>query len=107
MTTTTVTPPATFNQEAFDNFLAQRDDPEWVIELRKQAFEIYNEKLCEPLDPEEWKRVDLRIFQPEKFAILPEKPSGRQLVTQLPSRASSSAICRLSCTRTASCSNRI
>lgn len=87
MTTATVTPPATFNQDAFDAFLAQRDDPEWVIELRKQAFEIYNEKLCEPLDPEEWKRVDLRIFQPEKFAISSEKPSGQKLATQLQDEA--------------------
>lgn len=87
MSTTTVAPPKSFNQQAFEAFLARRDDPQWVIDLRKQAFEIYNEKLCEPLDAEEWKRVDLRVFQPEKFAVSAEKPAGQKLATQLQDKA--------------------
>lgn len=87
MSTTTVAPPETFNEAAFNAFLERRDDPDWVIELRKKAFEIYNEKLCEPLDPEEWKRVDLRTFQPHKFSLSAETPSGSKLATQLQNEA--------------------
>src|SRR5436190_11493347 len=61
-----------FDVAAFDSFLAGRSDPDWVIDLRRKAFEVYREKLTAPLNPEEWKRVDLRALQPQKFAIAAE-----------------------------------
>lgn len=61
--------PPTFNELAFESFLDARNDPEWVVELRRAAFDVYREKADAPLDPEEWKRVDLRTFRPERFAI--------------------------------------
>ena len=38
----------------------------------RQAFAAYREKAAEPLDPEEWRRVDLRLFRPENFSIRPQ-----------------------------------
>ncbi len=65
--TTTLADPAL--RAKFDAFLATRDEPDWITELRKQAFAVYEEKLAEELDPEEWKRIDLRTFRPEQFSV--------------------------------------
>lgn len=84
----TLTPlPETFNEAAFEAFLAQRNDPEWVVELRKQAFSIFQEKQSAPLDPEEWKRIDLRAFRPEKFRVTSAEQSAGSLETLLAERA--------------------
>jgi Fe-S cluster assembly protein SufD len=69
MTVSTSTEPVTFDEAGFERFLATRDEPEWLLELRKNAFQLYQEKLQEPLDPEEYKRVDLRVFRPEKYHL--------------------------------------
>ncbi len=60
---------AGFSPEVFEEFLRTRDEPEWVTQARRDAFEIYQEKLAEPLDQEEWKRVDLRALRPGKFQL--------------------------------------
>ncbi len=67
----TVTPSRTntFDVDNFEQFVASRREPEWVTDLRRNAFEIYRELLVTELDPEEWKRVDIRAFRPEKFSI--------------------------------------
>ncbi len=64
-----VTLPGTFDEQAFETFLASRDEPAWVTDARRKAFAVFQEKSAAPLDPEEWKRVDLRTFRPEKFRI--------------------------------------
>lgn len=58
-----------FDQAAFDAFLETRDDPGWVMDRRRQAFALYQQKLREPLDPEEWKRIDLRAMKINDFSI--------------------------------------
>ena len=61
--------PAGFDQAAFEAFLKTRDDPGWVMDRRRQAFALYQEKLTQPLDPEEWKRIDIRGLKPSQFAL--------------------------------------
>lgn len=61
--------PATFDESAFEAFLETRDEPAWVTGLRRTAFAAFQEKSGEPLDPEEWKRIDLRAFRAENFAV--------------------------------------
>jgi Fe-S cluster assembly protein SufD len=88
--TTTATNNATatgFDRAAFERFLAGRDEPGWVTDLRRQAFALYQEKLAAPLDPEEWKRVELRTFRPEKYAIRPPAASRVSFATLLEDRA--------------------
>ena len=67
--------PDGFDQSAFNGFLAGRDEPDWLLQLRRDAYATYQAKLEEPLDPEEFKRVDLRTFRPEKYGIA-ESVSG-------------------------------
>lgn len=70
MTATTL-PPATtgFDRPAFDAFLESRDEPGWLLDIRRDAYETYRRKLEQPLDPEEWKRVDLRALRPSQYAL--------------------------------------
>lgn len=67
--TTTMTSPWT--AAAFEEFLAARNEPAWLTDRRRQAFAAYQELLKQPLDPEEFKRIDLRALRPEKFTLTP------------------------------------
>lgn len=60
---------AAFDQSAFDAFCQQRREPEWIHSRRLEAFEIYRSLLSKELDPEEFKRVDLRTFRPEQYQL--------------------------------------
>ena len=61
--------PAGFGEAAFEAFLATRDEPAWVTESRRVAFQRYRELLETDLDPEEWRRVDLRAMRPDRFQL--------------------------------------
>lgn len=64
-----VTLPVQFDRTAFEQFLASREEADWIKNFRRAAFEIFEEKFGEELDPEEWKRVNIRTFQPGKFSV--------------------------------------
>lgn len=80
--------PAGFGAATFDAFLDSRDEPGWVSDQRREAFAKYQEKLGVPLNPEEWKRVDLRAFQPNQFALGAVTVPQAQFATLLADRAS-------------------
>ena len=48
-----------FTPAQFDAFIATRNEPGWITDRRRAAFEIYEQKLAEPLNPEEYKRQTL------------------------------------------------
>jgi Fe-S cluster assembly protein SufD len=56
-----------FSSEVFEQFLATRVEPAWITDARRVAFEQYQALLQADLDPEEFKRVDLRVFNAGKF----------------------------------------
>jgi len=90
MSTIVSTAPPTaagFSRAAFEAFLASRNEPEWVIERRRAAYDIYEQKLSEPLNPEEYKRVDLRAFQPSRFAVGSASAPPAQFETVLEKKA--------------------
>jgi Fe-S cluster assembly protein SufD len=71
MTTMTQPDSATgFDEAAFETFLGSRNEPDWLIAQRQKAFTRYQQCLAEPLEPEEFKRLDLRTFRPERYALL-------------------------------------
>ncbi len=86
MTATASTLPG-FHADRFQEFLADRDEPDWCTEARRAAFLKYQNLLKQPLDPEEWKRVDLRAFRPEKFSIRGEGETAQGIDTLLADRA--------------------
>lgn len=62
--------PTGFDTDVFEQFLESRQEPDWVTDQRRAAFAAYSESLASPLDPEEFKRIDLRAFRPENFSLL-------------------------------------
>ncbi len=91
--TTTISPPtalssvpAGFDTAAFEAFLATRNEPGWVSDRRRAAFAVYQAKLGAPLNPEEWKRVDLRAFTPGQFQLGAGGASPAQFSTLLEDR---------------------
>lgn len=78
---------SSFDAAAFEEFLSRRNEPEWLIDLRRGAFETYRELSVTELEPEEWKRVDIRAFRPEKFAISTRSESSAAFGTLLADRA--------------------
>ncbi len=83
MTTTALRP---WSIEAFEASLSTRQEPDWLVERRRQAFAAYQESLQKPLDPEEFKRVELRALRPEKFTI-PTASQAAALTTLMANRA--------------------
>ncbi len=69
MTTAVAKPTTGFSATAFQEFLESRVEPTWLTAQRRQAFDAYREKLSSGLDPEEWKRVELRTFRPDQFQV--------------------------------------
>lgn len=84
---TTVALPASFDERAFELFVESREEPGWIIDLRRRAFDRYREQFSVPLDPEEWKRVDLRTFRPDTYALQPAGQSSTPIETLLRDRA--------------------
>jgi FeS assembly protein SufD len=79
--------PATFDRSVFEQFLAARNEPQWIQDRRREAFEHYQELVAVELDPEEYKRLELRTFRPEKYSIVNEATTAQQLSTLMQNRA--------------------
>ena len=58
-----------FTQEAFDSFLAAREEPGWVTDLRRRAWNHFLELPLPDTSQEEWRRTDLRTFRLNKFGV--------------------------------------
>ncbi len=69
MTLTASALPSTFDESAFEAFLATRNEPAWVTQRRRDAFRNFQASYEVELDPEEWRRVNLRLFRPEDFSL--------------------------------------
>lgn len=76
-----------FNETTLRTLISARQEPSWIADRRRQAFEIYEAKLTEALDPEEYRRVDLRAFRPEKYRWIPEPSAEVQFDTLMAQRA--------------------
>lgn len=57
-----------FTQESFDAFLAAREEPRWLLDLRRQCWQAYQALPMPGGRDEEWMRTDIRLFRLDKFA---------------------------------------
>jgi Fe-S cluster assembly protein SufD len=67
---------AGFSQAAFDAFLAAREEPEWLTEMRRQAWSRFSGMPMPSVREEEWMRTDIRLFKLDRFD-LPEADGHR------------------------------
>ena len=65
---TTTTQKITFDAAGFDAFLESRDEPDWLVEMRREAMSHAQAMQWPARKHEEWIRTDVRIFQLEKYA---------------------------------------
>ena len=79
--------PTSFDEAAFEAFLGSRDEPDWVTSDRRRAYASYRDLVAVPLDEEEWKRVELRAFRPERYAVTPADSDPPALATLMREKA--------------------
>ena len=66
-----VTSPATtdgFSQSAFENFLNGRNEPGWLVDRRRKAFNLFQTLVLPTSREEEWRRTDIRGFKLKAFS---------------------------------------
>jgi len=61
-----------FTQETFDAFLAARDEPDWLREIRTAAWARFEELDLPTSRDEQWMRTDIRLFKLDQFSPFSE-----------------------------------
>lgn len=56
-----------WNAEAFNEYVKQLNEPQWLVDLRREAFESFEQKDWPTRKEEEWMRTDIRGFSLKKF----------------------------------------
>ena len=65
-------------QESVDAFMASRDEPAWLTDIRHGAWKHYCQIPMPSQRDEEWMRTDIRLFRMDRFGE-PEKNPGENL----------------------------
>jgi Fe-S cluster assembly protein SufD len=58
-----------FTADAFETFLASRNEPAWLTERRRAAWRLFEELPMPSRGEEEWMRTDIRLFRLDRFAF--------------------------------------
>lgn len=56
-------------QSAFESFLSTRDEPAWLIDLRRKAWARFLELPMPSVRDEEWTRTDIRLFKLDRYEL--------------------------------------
>ncbi len=67
MITATENQKLNFNDEGFQSFLANQNEPSWLTDIRKAAWNNFNQMEWPNNRDEEWMRTDIRIFDVNRF----------------------------------------
>lgn len=79
---------ATFDAAGFESFLQSRQEPDWLLEMRREAWRHAEAMQWPERRAEEWIRTDIRTFQIQKYAVPSiasemDAPVGLESVHQL------------------------
>jgi Fe-S cluster assembly protein SufD len=66
---------SSFTQEAFNSFLTSRQEPDWLREARRTAWQKFQELPLPTRNDEEWMRTDIRLLRLDNFGFSPEFPA--------------------------------
>ncbi|RMF43419.1 MAG: Fe-S cluster assembly protein SufD [Planctomycetota bacterium] len=64
-----VTEAAEFTRQGFEQFLAGRNEPEWLLEARRKAWDAFEQSAWPDRSQEEWMRSDLRPFKLARYRL--------------------------------------
>ncbi len=78
---TSATAPAAFNRNDFQSWLKQLDEPAWLADARRAAWEKFEGSKWPDRGQEDWMRSDLRSFKLDRYS-LPAAHSAPASVTQ-------------------------
>jgi len=68
-----------FTRAAFDAFLESRQEPAWLTEMRRAAWEAFETTPLPDMRQEEWRRTDIRLLHLNRFG-LPTPPAASATV---------------------------
>jgi Fe-S cluster assembly protein SufD len=75
-----------FTEEAFERFLAARNEPAWLVEMRREAWQKFCELPMPSRRDEEWMRTDIRTFKLDRFGLprptVPQEEPPHALLAQ-------------------------
>lgn len=69
METTTCTE---FTEDGFMAFLQSRQEPDWLVAMRKQAWSTFGQLAWPARNEEEWRRTDIRLFKLDQYTLASE-----------------------------------
>lgn len=58
-----------FSQASFDAFLAARDEPAWLTDLRRKGWTRFQDVPMPSVRDEEWMRTDIRLFKLDRYEL--------------------------------------
>jgi Fe-S cluster assembly protein SufD len=58
-----------FSQGTVQSFLESRNEPGWLLDQRRAAWQVFSETDWPGRREEEWSRTDIRLFKLEKYAL--------------------------------------
>lgn len=64
-----------FHQDSFEAFLRGRREPQWLTDLRRRSWDLFQALPLPSRSDEEWRRTDIRLFRLDKFGF-PAEGSG-------------------------------
>src|SRR5476651_2233020 len=68
-----------FSRDAFDSFLATRNEPPWLRDQRAKAWTQYEALPLPSQKDEEWMRTDIRLLKLDRFGFPAERAAGATL----------------------------
>ena len=64
----TATATQAFDQTSFDAFIGSRQEPEWLLAARREAWRLFQDLPLPSRANEEWMRTDIRLLRLDRFA---------------------------------------
>src|SRR5438094_4935064 len=58
-----------FTRDAFETFISARDEPSWLIDMRRKAWRRFQEMPMPSVRDEAWMRTDIRLFKLDRFDL--------------------------------------
>ena len=80
------------SQTSFDAFLAAREEPAWLTEMRRKAWSRFQELPMPSVRDEEWMRTDIRLFKLDRYRVAERRDAGS-------GRANCGSTCLVGCRR--------
>ena len=71
-----------FDAAGFESFAARLDEPQWSMQLRREAFEQFNAMGWPDRRSEDWIRSDLRPFKLDAYSLI-APPTDEKIETQV------------------------